>query len=436
MRAGHLAGALLAALLGVASAQQPAADPGKPAAAPKPADQGGAPAPQTPPQPLPGEPRCGFCKTTGKVPVEVDQKFALEADHGDTWSTRFCSLALESENMGLDWQPCPRCKTPSLQAAAQKEWDDHKTQGEAWLKEERRVDKLVNADPPLAHVSTTHFTVVWNIPKITTLDKKNYDAHAAAHLYCRRLEELYARFQSMFGISDASNMKNMHTIMVFEKPEQQAAAAPAYTGLDGFPTVKRSGGAHHESTIVTWWDKSEFPKEVDMWRHQIHNIVHQLTAIYYDPKWFKVGEIGLSPPWLNDKYGWLDEGLAHWFEIDFDKQARTYCIREANVESRWGGSDWRKNIFKAVSDGDIPPFAEVILMPTPAIPAKENQFAWSWVDYLLKLDTRAMGKAFKLCKQKVQTRDILKECWNIQLIDFEAQWKEWVLETYAPTNKK
>jgi hypothetical protein len=83
----------------------------------------------------------------------------------------------------------------------------------------------------------------------------------------------------MFGITDANNMKNVHTIMVFEKPEQQAAAAPAYTGLDGFPTVKRSGGAHHESTIVSWWDKSEFPKEVDMWRHQFHNIVHQLTAV-------------------------------------------------------------------------------------------------------------------------------------------------------------
>ena len=430
--AAALAGALLA-LVGAAAAQQPA--PTAPPAAPPVVAPGGAGGAPATPQPLPGEPRCGFCKTTGRVPFDADPEFVLEQDHGDTWTTQFCSVALDSPNMGLPWQPCPRCKTPSLHAIAQKEWDDHRAAGDDWLKERRKVDKLAAVDEPLVQVQTTHFLIIWNIPRISTADKKNYDAHAAAHLYARRMEAFYARFQTMFGITDADNMKNVHTIMVFEKPEQQAAAAPAYTGLDGFPTVKRSGGSNHESTVVTWWDKSEFPKEVDMWRHQIHNIVHQLTAVYYNFKWFKPGEIGLSPPWLNDKYGWIDEGLAHWFEIDFDKVARTYCIREANVDSRWGGSDWRKNIFKAVSDGDIPPFAEIILKASPALSAKENQFCWSWVDYLLKLDPLAMGKAIKLCKQKVQTRDILKECWNIQLIDFESQWKEWVLETYAPTRK-
>ena len=433
MRTAALAGALLAGLLGAAAAQTPAAEPAPAPAAPAEGDKAGAP--QTPPEPLPGEPRCGFCKTTGRVPSDMDQQFVLEQDKGDTWAVQYCSEAVVSEDLGLAWKPCPRCKTPSLQAYAQKEWDERKAGGAEWLKERRKVDTLTKSPKPLEHVQSTHFLVVWDIPRITTLDKKSYDAHAAAHLYVRRLEALYARFQAMFGITDANNMKNLHIVMVFEKPELQVAAAPAYTGLDGFPTVKRSGGSNHESTTVTWWDKAEFPKETDMWRHQIHNQIHQWTAVYYDYKWFKPGEIGLSPPWLNDKYGWLDEGLSHWFEIDYDKKSMTTCIREQNTESRWGGSDWRKNIFKAVADGDIPPFTEVILKASPALSAKENQFAWSWVDFLLARDTAAMGKAIRLCKEKMQTRDILKEAWGLQLIDFESQWKAWVLEMYAPSKK-
>jgi len=430
-------GALQASLLAVAglhSQDAPAGTP-RPGASPADAPPATGPAVDGAPAPQAGEARCGWCGTTGRTPFDIQDEFKLEQESGPGWTILYCSEALASENMGLSWQPCARCKTPSLQAASQKEWTEHRTAGDAWLKERRRVDKLAGADAPLVQVQSTHFIVVWNTPRITTANKKSYDAHEAAHLYVRRLEALYARFQSMFGITDANNMKNVHTLMVFEKPEQQAGAAPAYTGLEGFPTVQRSGGVNHDSVIVTWWDKGDFPKEADLWRHEVHEMIHQFTAIFYDISWFKPGEIGLAPPWLNDKYGWLAEGLSHWFEIDLDKRADTYCMREQNVDSRWGGSDWRKNIYKAVSNEDIPVFTDVIVKPNSSLTAKEHQFSWSWTDFLLARDTFAMGKALKMCKQKYAMRDILRETWGLSVLDFEAQWKAWVLETYAPTKK-
>lgn len=390
------------------------------------------------PQPLPGEALCGFCKTTGRASFTRDMKFVLEDEGGPTWATDFCSEALESENMGLAWLPCKNCKTPSLKAAAQKEYDEHKAAGDEWLKDKRRIDKIVKAEKPLTFVQTTHFSIVWNIPKITTKDKKNYDAHAAAHLYARRLEEFYALFQEMFGITDANNMKNLHTLMVFEEHDQAWLAGPAFTMLQGVPTVKRAGGANHDSCVVTWWDKSIYSKDADMWRHQLHNWTHQLTAIFYDMSWFAPGKIGLSPPWLNDKYGWLDEGLAHWFEIELEKNSKvfTFCMRETDSESHWGGDDWRRNIFKAVNAEDIPSFADVSGKPSDALTAKENQFAWTWVDFLLKRDAAAMGRALKDCKLIKPTRDILKEEWNLTVLDFQGTWKEWVLENYTPTASK
>jgi hypothetical protein len=421
-----LAVAVLAVLAGAAAAQsggtKPAPEKAPPAKPEKPK-----------PQPLPGEPLCGFCKTTGRLPLSRDMQFVVEDEEGPSWTTDFCSEALGDESLGLAWAPCKLCKTPSLKAAAQKEWDERKAKGEEWLKERRRTDKVVGAEKPVNYVQTTHFMVAWNIPKITTKDKKNYDAHAAAHLYARRLEEFYARFQTMFGIQDANNMKNLHTLMVFEEHDQAWKAGPAYTMLQGVPTVKRAGGANHDSVVVTWWDKSTFPKEADMWRHQLHNWTHQLTAIYYDISWFAPGKLGLSPPWLNDKYGWLDEGLAHWFEIEYDKLARTYCMRETDSSSTWGGDDWRKNIFKAVNAGDIPSFSDVSVKPSDALTAKENQFAWTWVDFLMKRDEAAMGRALKDCKLMKPTRDFLKEEWNLTVLDFQEQWKAWVLENYTPT---
>jgi len=424
------AGLLVAGLPWAAAARAQAVPPG---AAPAPATDG-----QSAPTPAPDEPRCGWCKTTGKVPFEVSSKFSAEDDSGPGWKIEFCSEAIESDNMGIDWQPCPRCKSPTLKAAAVAEYEALRKANEAWLAEARKVDKTAQSDEPLVHVRSTHFWIVTDVPKISTDDHKTYKTHEMAHLYVRRMETLYARFQKMFGIDDSENMRNAHSIFIFEKQAPAYRVAPVYTGLsiENAVSVKRSGGTNKESVIVSWWDKGIYPKDQDMYRHQIHNMIHQLTAIYYDFTWFQPGETGLSPPWLNDKYGWLDEGLAHWFEIDFDKKANTYCFREQDSSSRWGGDDWRANIYKAVSAGDRLAFSDVSAKPSQSLSAKEHQFAWSWVDYLMAQDTAAMGKALKLCKQQVPSRDILKQAWGINLLTFEDDWAQWVEDHYAPTARR
>jgi len=423
------AAVLLAALAASASGQQqpPAAEP-----APGAAKAGDA---QSAPTPSPDEPRCGWCKTTGKVPFSLSPKFAVESDHGDHWKVDFCSEAAGSENMGLDWEPCQRCKSPTLKAAAVAQYEQLRTAKDAWLVEARKLDKTSQVESPICHVRSTHFWFATDYPKVNTEDKKSYKTHEMAHLYVRRMEALYERFQQMFGIADTQNMRNVHFIFIFEKQSQAFRAAPVYTGLsvENAVSVKRSGGTNKDSVIVGWWDKGETPKDQDMHRHLIHNMTHQLTAIFYDYAWFKPGEVGLSPPWLNDKYGWLDEGLAHWFEIDFDKKARTYCFREQDSTATWGGDDWRNNVYKAVLAGDQPAFSDVSAKPSQSLSPKEHQFAWSWVDYLMAQDRAAMGKALRLCKEEKASRDILKEVWNINLLTFEQDWAAWVEDRYAPT---
>ena len=377
---------------------------------------------------------CGTCSTSGVVDIELATKDLIEFEHGPTWKVEFCSQAIDSENMGLDWMPCPRCKAPSKQAQAQARWDAIYEKNHAWLDEQRRMDALVKSKD-LVHLETTHFVIAWDVPSLKASDKKTYKAHEAAHLYARRMEEFYAHYQDLLGVVDADNMRNKHHIDIFDKLSDAMAVGPAYSGMTSNTTARRAGGVDHESTLVMFRNKNQNPKDEDLQRHWIHSLVHQFTSVYYNPFWFADGKRGLSPPWLADKYGWLDAGLAHWFEIDFDGEASTYCMQEQDTSTRWKGGDWSKNVWKEVMAENTPSFPELITIPTQALSPQQHQFAWSWVDYLMHLDPKGMGLAIKLVKQEKPVREILSECWSVSMLGFEERWAEWVKVEYDPNRK-
>ena len=65
-------------------------------------------------------------------------------------------------------------------------------------------------------------------------------------------------------------------------------------------------------------------------------------------------------------------------------------------------------------------------------PGSDNDFAFRHYNP----DEIVMGKAMKMCKKESPTRDILRECWGLSPLALEEAWREWVLEEYAPTNKR
>lgn len=381
----------------------------------------------------PGEQLCGRCKTTGKVPFEVDSDFSVEQQRGSDWEVLFCSLAIESDNMGLDWAVCPRCKTPSVHDAAQLEWDALAEQKNAWLAERKRVEKLIDVDD-IVYVETTHFIVTWNIPKVKA-DRKTYRMHDGAHLFAQRLEEYYADLRVITGLSHSDQMVDKHFLFAFEKGQEAVAVGPAYAGLSHTGTVKRAGGKDQESVIVTWRNKSESPTDDDFHRDIVHNMTHQITAAHRHVDWFPIGELGLVPPWLNDDYGWLDAGLAHWFERRIEGNSETYCFREQEANQRWGSGDWRRNVWKAVSAENWPSFAHTISKPTQSLTPRDHQFAWSWVDYLMWRKASGFAEAMKLAKLEKPTREILPTVFKVSMLAFEDEWAAWVRTQYAPSNK-
>ena len=381
-----------------------------------------------------GDQLCGSCKTTGVVDLEIGSKWLDEYERGEGWEVLSCSEAIAEKDLALDWMPCPRCKAPSLRDKAQAHWDAVHAEKHAWLKERRRMDKLATAND-IVHLETTHFVLAFDLPKIKTSKKKNYRTHEAAHLYARRMEIFYHHYQDLLGVVDGDNMRNKHHIYVFEKLRDAMSVGPAYANMSSNTTARRSGAVEHNSTLVMYYNKNVYSSDADFYRHWVHGVTHQMTSVYYNPNWFEVGQKGLTPPWLADKYGWLDAGLAHWFEIDLDGQASTHCSQEQDTTARWKGGDWRKNVWKSVMAEDVPSFPRVIATPTQALSPQEHQFAWSWVDYLMTLDPKKMSLAIKMAKMEAPTREILKKCWSSSMLSFESSWAEWVRVEYNPKKK-
>jgi hypothetical protein len=231
-------------------------------------------------------------------------------------------------------------------------------------------------------------------------------------------------------------MRNKHFVFAFEEGGQALAVGPPYVGLSHIGTVKRAGGSDRDSVIVTWRQKSQHPTDDDFHRHLVHNLTHQFTAVYRNVNWFTPGDLGLIPPWLNDDYGWFDAGLAHWFERATPGSSETYCFREQDANSRWGSGDWRQNVWKAVMTGEWPSFAGLLSKPTQSLTAREHQFCWSWVDYLLSLNAAGTAEAIKLMKQETPARDILRQVYRVSMLGFEEDWAAWVKIDYAPSNKE
>ena len=54
----------------------------------------------------------------------------------------------------------------------------------------------------------------------------------------------------------------------------------------------------------------------------------------------------------------------------------------------------------------------------------------SYVDVLINTDAEKFNRLGRRLRQRVATRDALKEIFGWSPLEFEVKWKEWVLATY------
>jgi len=361
---------------------------------------------------------CPLCKTTGKI-ANPFYEAVMEQEKG----VIYCSKWMEDDKkgMGMPWLPCEGCRNEQLKAKAVEEFNKEIEIRKAWLAERRDVDKFLKAKKPLLHLQTEHFTWCWGISKVK-VGKRVLRAHEALHLYAARMEKFYSEFQRVHKITDADNGNNIHFIYAFERMMVGQRATSKYTG-----NASKTGASikiGDPSGYVTTWNKNKMATEEEFHNNMIHVAVHLFTGAYK--------EVGYWAYPVGVAY----EGLAHWWEFYWYNMATTHCAQEQSGMNNWEPREWRPKVRKKVLANRVPSIAESLLKDTGSLNASEHFIGWSYIDYMMSMDTRKTLDFIAVLKEKVPAREAFTRVWKMSPLSFEEKWKEYVKTVYVQKDKR
>ncbi len=363
------------------------------------------------------EPLCGTCKSTGRI----ENKLRASADPLEQ-KVIYCSESMNKDKaaLGGDELVCPKCAGRSYNESAKTEIESDTLQRRSWLDERvKTVDKV--AGHPFVHIRTAHFVLAFDLPTVK-VGQVVYKTHAAAHLYADRLEELYANILEIHGLSSGSLHPSKRYVYLCESEKTAINLSMQLTSQNGARTQKFGDPCQ----IVIAGDKKNFREDADFHQHVAHTVAHH---IYND-----MDQYG---NWLQQRYGWVHEGLSHYIEIRYFGPPNTWCNRETGGFVNWTSPNWEANVKKALLANEAPVFEELQQRPADALTSKEHQFAWSYVDYLMWLDPKAMPKFLGYMKgPQLPVRDCLQRAYGLSLPAFVAGWEEFVKTQYSMTPQK
>jgi hypothetical protein len=83
-----------------------------------------------------------------------------------------------------------------------------------------------------------------------------------------------------------------------------------------------------------------------------------------------------------------------------------------------------------VEKDEAPAAATVFEQTSDTLTLPQHAVAFSYVDYLLHVDPEKLVRLSLQLKKKVATRDALREVMGLGVMEFESNWKSFVLATY------
>jgi hypothetical protein len=148
----------------------------------------------------------------------------------------------------------------------------------------------------------------------------------------------------------------------------------------------------------------------------------------------------MSPAyWLgNRKHGWVDEGVAHWFEDLLTGKCTNYCYEEVGIAVGAGFKNgrWRVPIRKLVDDKKLKPFTDLCQLNTDQLEWQDHGHAFACVDFLLaKYGGAEFTMMVRALKNQKPTRDALQEAFSLPILRFDEEFAEWVKATYPLQEK-
>jgi hypothetical protein len=353
-------------------------------------------------------PECRKCADLGLAPCPE-----LKAHACTGAAARVCAVAARcAECIGTGTVPCAKCgRAPEAGHAAAR------AEGAAFLAEMAPIDAEFGR--PLAHARSAHFLLTFDVEGLDV--KGGATRHDGLHLYLERLEELHARFAADLGVREEDWLGPTHVLLWHSKEDQEKAAL-AYTRQSSSTESKLMG---HSPVVTIFYDEAWLHEEFELHQAVAHQVAHCLLSNAWD---------GIWPG--NIRGGWLDEGLAHAYELELFGEVRHYCYVESDTILDLQRGSWEPPVRALVDAGETAGFLGVAGKNTTELTEEEQLLAWSYVDYLRRAHPAQLGPIARGVKAKQPIKDVLAATLAMTPFQFEEVWREWVKATYALKEKK
>jgi hypothetical protein len=349
--------------------------------------------------------RCGRCKGTGLVECREHGREDLSRE----LEVLYCSVVDGCEACaGAGLLDCPACEEPEAQARLAARREGMPAARERLAALDRTMER------PLRKAESAHFVLVWEMNAMK-VDKKLRDEHQMLHLTLARLERLYADYCELFGAREEDFAKKSR-VFVWYLPDDHKRGSAAFCDMYAPAGTKLMGLDPNYSVCG---NTSFFKGDEQLHRNLVHCVTHLLFSHETPSNW-----IG------NLKGGWIEEGLAHWFEDRTFGVCDNYCYQEQNTRFDFKGGRFKPALRKLVAADEMPPLAGVMQRNTDQLEPAEHAVALAVVDYLIQLDPKKLDLVGRKLRARAETRDVLQEVYGLSILELDQALKAWVLETY------
>ncbi|MBZ0153102.1 MAG: hypothetical protein K8J09_16385 [Planctomycetes bacterium] len=310
---------------------------------------------------------------------------------------------------------CRECSNPELEARLAE-----RRQLAATFVAHRQQDAGEPATKkPFLFLQTTHLDLTCGL-EAATVGRDKIDGHQRMHLYGQRMEQLRTVFLQTLELPE-SDLPDRLSIYLFDDARDHGSIGPRVTGLGnaGSVSLKLMGPTYVYSM---WQDRRSLPDDAAVHRNVLHGVTHLLLA--------------QMPPsvWLgNRKSGWLDEGLAHWFEDKLGGKCTNFCFEEILLQqvASFKGGIWRPAVRRLVDDGKAPTFAVLSALNSDELSYEQHAFAFAYVDFFLAQGGGKFRDFLRAVKKGEATRDALQAGYGLTTLTIDARFQQWVKDNYT-----
>jgi hypothetical protein len=365
---------------------------------------------------------CRNCESRGCHPCSKHGRPAELAAEQSAAGILHCSVATACKSCaGALATDCKVCANP----AVENDLEHRRQLAQQWLAARQKALPEVADRKELVHLRTAHCALAFSI-RPTTVGKQKLDTHALAHLYAERIEALRTLFVQTFEYQPADFAGTLE-IYMFRDAQDHSQVGPRVTGIG----TSQSTGTKLmgvECVYSMWQDLRQLPDDEALHRNLIHNATHLLLS-NAKPEQF----LG------NRKAGWIDEGVAHWFEDKLTGKCTNFCFEEVLLQPGAGfkGGRWRAPVRRLIDAGQGKPFAELSQLNTDQLTFEDHAIAFAYVDFLL---TERGGAKFRdliaLAKRDLPMREALQSVYGWNPLTIEPVFRQWVKDHYSPLDPR